>query len=159
MANWCSNVVMFEGELEAVKKVKEMFISMEAHESVTGHGQKPNFIKEVLEDYFFYIYVDKERNRIEYETKWSPNIKDVQAIADHFGLSFKMYYEESGSLIYGETYYDGKELKDVYLEGDDYYKWELNEETDTYLFEGEEYYDSYEIKEILLKRKLEALSL
>ena len=77
MANWCANQLYFTGNEAAVKEVKELFIQMMNKEAETKEGQKPEFIKEVEEDYFFNTQAFTEDDQISFETKWSPNIQDV----------------------------------------------------------------------------------
>ena len=151
MANWCSNVVWFETNETTLKKIKELFLQMREKENETNCGQLPTFITED-KDWFFNICWEVE-DVLYYETRWSPNIEVVQKIAEHFGVSFTMEYEETGCLVYGRASYTDGMLTDVYLENGDFGKYHFNEDTDTYHFEGETYESDCKILEILLERK------
>jgi len=151
MANWCSNVVWFETNETTLKKIKELFLQMREKENETNCGQLPTFITED-KDWFFNICWEDE-DVLYYETRWSPNIEVVQKIAEHFGVSFTMEYEETGCLVYGRASYTDGMLTDVYLENGDFGKYHFNEDTDTYHFEGETYESDCKILEILLERK------
>lgn len=155
MANWCSNMVVFEGKPEAITAIQELFQLMKEREEKTELGQLPEFIKDKNSGYLFNIYWNEgDEGQFEYETKWSPNIEIVQKIAEYYGVGFVQVYEELGNLIYGRATYRDNVLSDIFLSVDDFEAYEHNEEIDLYLFEEKEYESEYEILETLLKRKL-----
>lgn len=156
MANWCSNTVVFEGELEAIEQIQQLFKSMAEKQQEENCGQLPDFVEDIKDGYFFDIYQDDDVTGIfQYETKWSPNIEVVQAIAEHYNVSFTQDYEELGNGVCGRAIFSDKLLTDIYLDEEEFEQYEFDEETETYHFEGEEYESDYEILETLLERKIE----
>ena len=155
MANWCSNTVVFEGNPEAIEQIQQLFKSMAEKQQEENCGQLPDFVQDSNGGYFFDIYQDDDVTGIfQYETKWSPNIEVVQAIAEHYNVSFTQDYEEMGNCICGRAIFSDKLLTDIYLDDDEFEQYEFNEETDTYHFEGEAYDSDCEILETLLERKV-----
>ncbi|MBV2228258.1 MAG: hypothetical protein KUL85_15490 [Sphingobacterium mizutaii] len=156
MANWCSNTVVFEGEPEAIEQIQQLFKSMAEKQQKENWGQLPDFVEDSNGGYFFDIYQDDDITGIfQYETKWSPNIEVVQAIAEYYNVNFIQDYEELGNCICGRAMFSDKLLTDIYLDDEEFEQYEFDEETDTYHFEGEEYESDYEILETLLERKIE----
>ena len=123
-------------------------------ETETNEGQKPEFIKEVEDGYFFDIYAFANDDQISFSTRWSPNIKDVVKIAKNWqGLDFELLYQEPGNLIFGKSIF-----KDGLLTIQDLTEQEVNEiefdhEGDFYLFRGEKYESEHEPLEELFKEK------
>lgn len=155
MANWCSNTVVFEGKPEAIEQIKQLFQTMKEKEEQTERGQLPDFITDENGGYFFNTYWNEGDTGIfQYETKWSPNIEIVQKIAEHYKVNFIQDYEELGCLIYGRATFADKLLTDIYLEDEDFEKFQFDQETDTYHFEGKEYDSEWEILETLLEQKI-----
>lgn len=158
MANWCSNTVVFEGEPEAIEQIQQLFKSMAEKQQEDNCGQLPDFVEDSNGGYFFDIYQDDDVTGIfQYETKWSPNIEVVQAIAEHYGVEFKQEYEEMGNGIYGKATYSEGILDDTALTDEDLEQYQYDEETERYHFESEEYESDSEILETLLTRKLALL--
>lgn len=156
MANWCSNAVVFEGKLEAIEQIQQLFKAMAEKQEREKCGQLPDFVEDSNGGYFFDIYWNEGDTGIfQYETKWSPNTEVLKKIVEQYNVSFSQDYEEMGNLIYGRATYSDKLLTDVYLEDGDFEKYQFDEENDTYHFEGETYETDYEILEILLERKIE----
>ncbi|MCX2680734.1 hypothetical protein OOZ15_12345 [Galbibacter sp. EGI 63066] len=158
MANWCNNTVVFEGKPEAIEQVQQLFKAMAEQEQKEERGQLPDFVEDSNGGYFFNIYKDDDvTGVVQYETRWSPNLEIVQAIAEHYNMDFIQDYEELGCLVYGRaTYMDGI-LTDICLDDEAFEAYSYDEETDTYRFEGETYESDYEILETLLERKLAQL--
>lgn len=155
MANWCSNTVVFEGEPEAIEQIQQLFKAMAEKQEKENCGQLPDFVADSNGDYFFDIYQDDDVTGIfQYETKWSPNIEVVQAIAEHYNVNFTQDYEELSNGVCGRAIFSDKLLTDIYLDEEEFEQYEFDEETDTYHFEGEEYESDYEILETLLERKI-----
>ena len=155
MANWCSNTVVFEGKPEAIEQLQKLFKSMAEKQQEENCGQLPDFVEDSNGGYFFDIYQEDDVTGIfQYETKWSPNIEVVQAIAEHYGVEFTQEYEEMGNGIYGKATYSEGILDDTALTDEDLEQYQYDEETDRYHFEDEEYESDSEILETLLSRKL-----
>ena len=158
MANWCSNTVVFEGEPKAIEQIQQLFKSMAEKQQEENCGQLPDFVSDSNGGWFFDIYQDDDVTGIfQYETKWSPNIEAVKAIAEYYLVDFIQDYEEMGNGVYGKAIFSDKLLTDIYLEDEDFEQYEFDEETDTYSFEGEYYESDSEILEMLLTRKLAIL--
>ena len=155
MANWCSNTVVFEGKPEAIEQIQKLFKLMAEQELKENGGQLPDFISEDNGGYFFATFqYEGDTDVFQYETKWSPNIEVVQKIAEHYKVDFIQDYEELGCLIYGRATFADKLLTDIYLEDEDFEKYQFDQETDTYHFEGKEYDSDCEILETLLEQKI-----
>lgn len=155
MANWCNNTVVFEGTPKAIEQVTQLFKLMAEKEQKEDCGHLPDFVKDTNGGYFFNISQDNDcEGLIQYETKWSPNMDAVKQIAEHFKVDFTQEYEELGCLVYGRAIFSDKLLTDIYLEDEDFEKYQFDEETDTYHFEGKKYDSEWEILETLLERKI-----
>lgn len=155
MANWCSNTIVFEGNEEAIKQIQQLFQTMKEKEEQTERGQLPDFITDENGGYFFNTYWNEgDIGMFQYETKWSPNIEVVQAIAEYYHVNFVQDYEEISNLVYGRAIFSDKLLTDIYLEDEDFDRYQFDEEADTYHFEDEEHESNYEILETLLERKI-----
>jgi hypothetical protein len=152
MANWCYNKVNFEGGITIIKELQNLFEALTRKEEKEKCGQLPEFIKS-KDGYLFSIRW--EDDALYYETRWSPNTEIIQRVADKFGVGFTHFYEELGCLIYGEAIYQNKMLTDIFLDVEDFDKYEELEEDGTWLFEGESFESDCEILEILLERKKE----
>ena len=100
MANWCNNILSFEGTPETIEQIKWLFQAMANREQQEQKGQLPDFVNPKKGGYFFDLYVDNEYTEVfQYQTKWSPNIEIVQKIAEHYKLDFVQDYEEMGNLV------------------------------------------------------------
>lgn len=154
MANYCSNTVVFEGTPQAIEQIQQLFRAMADKENKEGCGQLPDFIDGKQEGYFFDLYFDEHTDVIDYQTRWSPNIEIVQAIAEHYDVEFQLDYEQMSDCVYGRALFADKLLTDIYLEDEDFEQYQFDEETDTYHFEGKEYDSDSEILETLLDRKI-----
>jgi|GEM_PF-5502124 len=53
MPNWCKNYITFSGDKENLEKVHQTFIQMQNDEDETNEGQKPDFLEEIKDGYFF----------------------------------------------------------------------------------------------------------
>ena len=158
MANWCSNMVVFEGNEKAINQIQQLFQTMKEKEEKTEEGQLPDYITDKNCGYFFNSYWNEGDTGIfQYETRWSPKTQVLQNIADLYKVDFVQDYEEMGNLVYGRATYTDSIVEDIYLENDDFEAYQFDEETDTYHFEGEEYESDYEILETLLERKIATL--
>lgn len=155
MANWCFNTIVFEGKPEAVEKIQQLFQTMKSKEEIEKQGQLPEFIADTKGGYFFNIYWnDGDEGVFQYETKWSPNLEIIQKIAEQYKVNFIQDYEELGNMVYGRVTFSDGIVTDIYLEDEDFEKYQFNEITDCYHFEGETYESDCEILETLLDRKV-----
>lgn len=153
MANWCNNTVVFEGTPETIEQINELFRTMIEQEKKEVFGQMPDFVGSKNGSYFFEI-CQSDTATFNYQTKWSPNTEILQQIAERWNVDFVHDYEERGCLIYGRATFSDKLLTDIYLEDDDFEKYQFDEETDIYHFEGKEYDSEWGILETLLERKI-----
>ena len=155
MANWCSNMVAFEGNPEAIEQIQQLFQTMKGREEKEEQGQLPDFVPNTNGGYFFNIYWnDGDKGIYQYETKWSPNIEVLKTIAEQYQIGLIQNYEEMGNLVYGRATFSDKLLTDIYLEDEDFGNYQFDQETDTYHFEGKDYDSDCEILETLLERKI-----
>ena len=155
MANWCSNMVVFEGNPEAIEQIQQLFQTMKAREEKEEQGQLPDFVPDTNGGYFFNIYWnDGDKGIYQYETKWSPNVEVLKTIAEQYQIGLIQNYEEMGNLVYGRATFSDKLLTDIYLEDEDFGNYQFDQETDTYHFEGKDYDSDCEILETLLERKI-----
>ncbi len=140
MANWCRHWVEFSGEKDAVEKVLDVFYAMQEKQKTENVGHKPDFIKEVSQDWFFDIEVDYDENDghvVVYNTKWSPNLEDLEAIAVHCGVNFSVDYEELGENIFGKAILTDAGIVRYDLEDEDFDLYSYSEEDDIYTYNGE----------------------
>ena len=155
MANWCSNMVVFEGNPEAIEQIQQLFQTMKGREEKEEQGQLPDFVPNTNGGYFFNIcWNDGDKGIYQYETKWSPNIEVLKTIAEQYQIGLIQNYEEMGNLVYGRATFSDKLLTDIYLEDEDFGNYQFDQETDTYHFEGKDYDSDCEILETLLERKI-----
>ena len=155
MANWCSNMVVFEGNPEAIEQIQQLFQTMKGREEKEEQGQLPDFVPNTNGGYFFNIYWnDGDKGIYQYETKWSPNIEVLKTIAEQYQIGLIQNYEEMGNLVYGRATFSDKLLTDIYLEDEDFGNYQFDQETDTYHFDGKDYDSDCEILETLLERKI-----
>jgi len=155
MANYCSNRIVFAGSKAAIQKIQVLFDTLRQQEDQTGKGQLPDFVSRE-EGYFLDLYWDGgDVGTFQYETRWAPNTEVVKEIADHYKVGFTLDYEELGNLVYGKVTYSRGQLLDVYLEPEDFDRYELDFETGIYHFEGQPYEYDCEILEMLLERKIQ----
>lgn len=159
MANWCSNTVVFEGNLKILGKLDKLFKAMAKKEAKENCGQLPDFLQEQKDGYFFDIYQnDDATGVIQYETRWSPNIEIVKQIAEKYKVNFVHDYAELGNLVYGRATFSNQQLTNTFLNFEDFGKFDSDEETFTYDFENKIYGSEYDILDILLERKIASQS-
>ena len=154
MPNWCSNQLYFSGAEEKVMEARTLFNEMMLNSEKTNEGQKPDFIGEMKEGYFFDIYAYLEDDeQISYETRWTPNTADVVVIADHFGLGFELTYQELGNCVFGKAIYKDGELTELDLLENDTNKITYREVSDKYFYKNDEYESDIEPLEMLFEEK------
>lgn len=154
MANWCNNIIDFEGKPEAIEQIQQLFETMAKKGKEEEMGQLPDFVTQYNGCFFDIYWNDGDIGFFQYQTKWSPNLEIVQEIAEYYKVNFVLDYEEMGNLVYGRAIFSDKLLTDIYLEDEDFDNYQFDEETDTYHFEGEIYESDCEILETLLERKI-----
>jgi hypothetical protein len=154
MANWCQHWLTFQGEESKIKEVIAIFQAMEQKGKETNEGQKPDFIKEVKQDYFFDIYTD-ETEIISYNTKWSPNVEDIIEIANHFDLNFECTYQELGENIFGKAVFTAgnPESKRFDLEKSDFDLYSFFQDDDIYNYQGEDFESEEDLLMLIFKEK------
>jgi hypothetical protein len=150
MANYCRNMAVFTGEQSQLDKLAMLFSHMAIKEKQEEKGQMPDFIT-ADKDWFFNIEWDGDL--LFYDTRWTPNFKALQQVADRYEVGFILDYTETANLIYGQATYEAGELNDIFLEPSDFDLYQFDEETDTYIFENNAYGDDEPILEMLLERK------
>jgi hypothetical protein len=150
MPNWCYNMVEFDAKPAELVKIQALFLDLAHKQMQTGHAHSPDFIAEP-DGYFFDIRWEDEI--LYYETKWAPNVVDIQKIAEYYGVGYIYTYDERSMYVYGEARYIEGIFSEVALEQEDFEKIEPSETYDWYLFEGEQWHSEEEILELLLERK------
>ena len=150
MANYCSNIVQFEGDGEKLKQLQKFFEALAAKETKERQGQLPAFVQ-LRSGYLFSIRW--ENDLLYYETKWAPNIEMLIAIADHFETGFTHSFDEPGMQVHGEAVYKDGNITVIDLNTEDYALLRYDREKDNWIFEGATYESDFEILEILLERK------
>lgn len=154
MENWCSNVVQFTGDPEALKEIDWLFRAMSALERKTQEGQRPPFIHN-NDGYLFNI--DFFDGKIYFETASTPNIDLLVQFADRYQTEFKLDYQELGCSVFGEANYRQGILNDIRLDVEDFELFSYDLEKEAYIFKGLYYYSDVEILEIMLELKKEKL--
>jgi hypothetical protein len=111
MANWCCNMVTFNGPQENLQNLLKILEDMTKRCNDTGFGVIPILQEGPDDGYFFNITVEDENVNeevdepfiiIRYDTKWSPNQENLKWIAVKFGVDFVQEYEEGGNKMYGQ---------------------------------------------------------
>lgn len=162
MPNWCSNSVTFSGR--NVSLAKKMFDDLvDKYDAGDGSGVKPDMIPDRQDGPNPYMFEFRQNGdgtlddvSYIYDTKWSPNIDDVQTIAKTLDCDFKMYYEEIGVGIYGYAQMVNGLFQEIDLDDTDTDQVEYDEDLDSYTFRDLEYESQYDCYEILLEEKLKA---
>jgi len=156
MANWCQHQLFFTGEKSALENVFNAFKKMQEYQIKNYEGRVPDFMVAPESEWFFTVVCNElPTEQISYETKWSDNVVDLVTIADHYGVSFEVEYQESGCNIYGKASYNHKtkELKQTDLDDSDFEQFGMNEEGDIYFFRDKEYECETDILDILLAER------
>ncbi len=152
MANWCYNIVSYEGGAKTIKQLKNLFLGLAQKEKKDLCGHLPEFIS-ANEGWLFSIRW--EDDVLYYETKWSPNLEIIKQVAEKYKVDYTHAYEEMGCLIYGEASYKYGILTDVFLDAIDFDSYIEIEAGNKWIFENNVYESDIEILEILLQRKIE----
>ncbi|MES2006287.1 MAG: hypothetical protein V4450_17345 [Bacteroidota bacterium] len=151
MPNWCNNIVVFTCSKVKERKLKKLFTDLAKKEKKEDKGQLPEFFNS--EDGFLFS-IRWEDGVLYYDTRWSPNIDVMVAIAEHFVVDFTYEYSELMMQVYGEFTFIKGVLKDYSLDTEDFDQFDVNpDDEDTYIFEDKVYESDFEILDILLARK------
>lgn len=144
MANWCNNIVIFTGSEDKIKEITNAFLELE------DKSREEGVLIGSVEEYIFDIYVSQD-GMFSYQTKWSPNVSDIETLAKQYGLDFNMEFTEEGCQIYGESNsIDGLVTTEV-LKDECWDMFEYDDEEDIYMYDGESYEVMDEILELLFK--------
>ncbi|MBB6271833.1 hypothetical protein HDF26_002290 [Pedobacter cryoconitis] len=155
MANWCFNMVVFQGEVDQLNKLASIVQKMINAENAHGKGQLFPMVK-ADEGYLFQItYQD---GVLCYLTKWQPNTDVLITAADDLGLDYTHNYDEPAMGVYGLDIYKGGELKEAFITLEDYELYDFDESKSCYLYKGEEYEEINEVYDLILQEKLTDLS-
>ena len=155
MPNWCSNYVSFEGSEENIRKVDEIFEKM--IQSNSPEGKKPDFQEEVLEGYYFDIS-KQDSGLYSYETRWGPNILDLELIGRHCGVSFISEFEELGNWVFGKAKFDVNQtdgLRIMELDHNDTSDILFDEEDDSFVYKDQKSESDREILEQIFRDKFD----
>lgn len=155
MPNWCSNYVFFEGSEENIQKVDEIFEKM--IQSNSPEGKKPDFQGEILEGYYFDIA--KQYSGIySYETRWDPNVLDLELIGRHCNVSFIVEFEELGNYVFGKAKFDVNQtdgLQIMELDHNDTSDILFDEEDDSFVYKDQKSESDREILEQIFRDKFD----
>ena len=133
MANWCNNVVVFEGNTHSLNEIQQLFNTMSEKAEQDSCGQLPEFIDDTHRGHFFYIsQMDDFIGIIEYLTKWIPNTEILKVIAERYDVDFVHDYEELGCGICGKATFYNNILTDIFLDDEDFEQYEFDR--NRYLF-------------------------
>ena len=155
MPNWCSNYVSFEGSEENIRKVDEIFEKMIQRQSISSQGEKPDFQEEILEGYYFDI-AKQDSGIYSYETKWGPNVLDLELIGRHCNVSFIVEFEELGNYVFGKAKFDVNQtdgLRIMELDHNDISDISYDEEDDSFVYKDQKSDSELEFLEQIFKDK------
>ncbi|MGK6342485.1 hypothetical protein ACMGDK_09615 [Chryseobacterium sp. DT-3] len=119
MANWCNNTVVFTGTPEAIDQITLLFKTIAEMGQQIDFDKLPAFLTGT-EDYFFCYISYNEGGKIEYETRWTPNIEAVLQIAQHYKVDFVLDYQEVGNCLFGRATYAKSVFHNIYLDPHDF---------------------------------------
>ena len=127
MPNWNSNIIEFTEESE---KTKEFRAWLTEHNQDFSRGHLPDDDGNNAKRYFFDIYFEEGADYFACTSKWAPPIDEMVVIAKKYEFSFRLEYEEPGSLIFGMYDYDYNEdsLSEKHIDPEEYP--DYDEETD-----------------------------
>ena len=155
MPNWCSNYVFFEGSEENIQKVDEIFEKMIQRQSISSQGEKPDFQEEILEGYYFDI-AKQDSGMYSYETKWGPNVLDLELIGRHCDVSFIVEFEELGNYVFGKAKFDVNQtdgLQIMELDLNDISDISYDEEDDSFVYKDQKSDSELEFLEQIFRDK------
>jgi hypothetical protein len=104
MANMCYNYVTCTGSAESIAKLKQALL--DGREYMRTHLQATDLGVDLQEGAFFEIEIGDETDcslQFSYETKWSPNLRDLAEVCKMHNVSAVNEYTECGFEIYGKA--------------------------------------------------------
>ncbi|MES2111891.1 MAG: hypothetical protein V4577_24250 [Bacteroidota bacterium] len=116
MANLCSNSVVFTGAPSDLENVKALFKEIEAKQEKDRQWYLPPY---VTADFSKMQHITVEGEKINYDTRWFPNLAGLIQIADHHHLDFVSRYDELANGVFGEDRYTKGEFYDYRLDASD----------------------------------------
>ena len=155
MPNWCSNYVFFKGSEENIQKVDEIFEKM--IQSNSPEGKKPDFQGEILEGYYFDI-AKQDSGVYSYETRWGPNVLDLELIGRHCNVSFIVEFEELGNYVFGKAKFDVNQtdgLQIMELDLNDISHISYDEEDDSFVYKDQKSDSELEFLEQIFRDKFD----
>jgi len=111
MANYCSNSVLFLGELNTVNEIKKIFAQIESEQQRTNRYHLPDF---VTGDKGYMLDICFNEDWINYESRWQPNLDLLVQFAERYQVDFISRFDEMTNGMYGEAIYRNNELKTIY---------------------------------------------
>lgn len=153
MANWCFNMVIFQGEGCQMNKLDGIIGQMIKAEKSEDKGQLFPMVKADT-GYLFQITFDN--GLLCYLTKYGPNTEVLITVADALGLDYVHNYDEPAMGVYGKDIYKDGELKEAFITMEDYGLYDYDSDKDCYLYKGEEYEEINEVYDLILREKLDA---
>jgi len=150
MANMCSNVVVFTGDPAAVENVKALFKEIEQKQNETGKWHLPPY---VTANFSHMQDISMDNEKINYETRWYPNLQGLVQIADHFQLDFVNHYDEVANGVFGEASYTKGTLLDICLDPADFQAYDFDPATRLFTYNGQTYENETPIFEKMIEEK------
>ena len=133
MANFCSNWVVFQGNVTGIKSKIEDMIKAEAE---SGFGQHLN-TKEDRAMYDIYIQDESDDHlTISYETKWDQNSESIALACKEFGLNAEHGFGEPMLDYYGKAVYTQESMALELVPDEVFDRIEYDEEEDGYYLDG-----------------------
>lgn len=142
MANWCNNHVTCTGSAADISKFKQLL--QDGIEYMRKFQQATSLGVDIEEGYFFDLYINEQDLPTQlvftYDTKWSPNIKDLANVAKKANLDMVCEYCECGFDIYGTaTIKSNGEYVDDEVSAEFIDLIEYSDEDGWYTYDGIEY--------------------
>lgn len=136
MANGCSNVVEFSGDLRNVNKCINLIVGL--------YNDCENGDKSVWSLFSYYEYFRVDGNTISYGTRDSSNVEQIVSIAKTFGVDFKISFDDNDYLgmyvfrdgVLNEYLIDDNDLEVIICDDDNLIYYYLGNE-----FEEDDYYE------------------
>ena len=139
------------------KITREIFEKMIQRQSISSQGEKPDFQEEILEGYYFDI-AKQDSGIYYYETRWAPNILDLELIGRHCNVSFISEFEELGNYVFGKAKFDVNQtdgLQIMELDHNDISDISYDEEDDLLVYKDQKSESDREILEQIFQDKFD----
>lgn len=124
-------------------------------QSISSQGEKPDFQWKILEGYYFDI-AKQYSGVYSYETRWAPNILDLELIGRHCNVSFISNFEELGNYVFGKAKFNINEtdgLRIMELDHNDTSDILYDEEDDSFVYKDQKSDSDYEFLEQIFRDK------